>query len=379
MWSLGKALNIFLVFNITSVGIAAFLLLYLSQIPKTKNGCWYWGIAYSTLVVSYLVLLSASNDANVRGVEYFHVTLLMAFSCCLVIGTLQFFDVPMRITRFIILGAVAIVWFTIFFLGPEWFFVATIVPCLYLAFCTGTVAYLFYRKRRHNRDYVWLAMLLSLLTIHYLDYPFLRQNEAFAPYGFLIAGILNMLIVFFLLKFQFIHFRDRLVEAESLALKLAHHDSLTGVINRRRLFDLFDTLKLLVIRRKEKLTVIFIDLNNFKVINDKFGHEWGDHSLVKVARRIKSVVRETDVVARVGGDEFVILALSCQTPAHVTEFVNRIRERLQKPFIIQQQEHVIGAAIGYAVCPDDSVTLETLLSLADSKMFDDKQAIKALQ
>ncbi|WMS87530.1 GGDEF domain-containing protein [Pleionea litopenaei] len=370
-------MNIFLIFNITSIGIAAFILLYLSQIPKTKSGCWCWGIAFALQVVGYLVLLSVEDRAQVRTAEYFHVVSLLGYGTVLLFGTFQFFDIQKRQRNYIIAASVITLWYSIFFFIFEWFFAASIIPSIYMAYCVSVVGWIFYKKRHKNKEYILLSLITWLSAVHYLDYPFLRQNIAFAPYGFLIAGILNMVLVIFLLRFQFVHFRQRLIDAEALALKLAYHDSLTGLINRRRLFDLFDTLKLLVIRRKEKLTVIFIDLNDFKMINDNFGHDAGDHSLVKIARRIKSVVRDTDVVSRVGGDEFVILALSCQNQAGIEELVSRIKECLKEPLIIKQQDHLVGAAIGYAVCPDQSTNLETLLSLADSHMFKQKQAHKA--
>jgi diguanylate cyclase (GGDEF)-like protein/PAS domain S-box-containing protein len=160
------------------------------------------------------------------------------------------------------------------------------------------------------------------------------------------------------------HDITELRDARSKLEHLATHDVLTDLPNRsllaRRLSDL--------LAARRPLTLLYVDLDRFKPVNDHFGHGAGDEVLRRVADRLRSIVAPSDVVARVGGDEFVVLAVGVSEPAAATELGTRIRDRLREPYLLPSGSVVIGASVGAAIAAP-GVTAETLLHAADDAMY----------
>lgn len=158
-------------------------------------------------------------------------------------------------------------------------------------------------------------------------------------------------------------------EREAQAKRLADQDGLTGLYNRRRMLELLESAIAEAARKDQSVGLLFIDLNGFKRINDEYGHAAGDEILTTVASRIAARVRNSDVVCRYGGDEFVVV-LPCVTDAGaVTKVADAIRERLSLPCWIQGNEQHLSAAIGQSMCPHDGRTAEELLKGADFAMY----------
>gem|GEM_PF-5984434 len=155
----------------------------------------------------------------------------------------------------------------------------------------------------------------------------------------------------------------------------ARHDSLTGLLNRAALTELLD-LELMTRRYKGKSALLFVDLDGFKVINDSWGHSAGDELLVLAADRICSSVREDDVVARMGGDEFVVICGDLETARIATDVASRIARDLAAPFRVGDREVVVSASIGIAVSDSESTSTE-LLRQADVAMYEAKALGKA--
>ncbi|WP_144393366.1 GGDEF domain-containing protein [Pleionea sediminis] len=365
------------VLSISSTGVllVAIMLLYLSSIPGSQDGAKQWSIGFFILASAYMALIFLSPHVAVSQMDYLNVTFYVIYSVFVVSGTIRHFNADQSILYWVIGCIGTIIWFSTFFLLTDYFLVSTIIPAVFLFATHFYTACLFYKSRKSAGELI-VVFVSALLAIHYADYPFLRQIEWFAPIGFLIAGVLSILFACSLLYVKFNSFKSELIEAKELALKLAHSDSLTGLMNRRRLFESFDVLAGLAHRHKTKMVVVFIDLNDFKQINDTLGHEAGDVVLVKVARRLNDAVRESDVVARVGGDEFVILANDYATKHDIDDLLNRIRDRLRHSILLNQQKQHIEASIGYSLYPDDGETIEALLSQADKQMFDNKEQMK---
>ncbi len=154
---------------------------------------------------------------------------------------------------------------------------------------------------------------------------------------------------------------------------MAHHDILTGVPNRR----LFTTKLEQAINKaqinKTKLAVIFIDLDNFKQINDTLGHQVGDDVLKITAKRLQRIVRGNDVVCRMGGDEFVILADSLTKAEDAALLAEKIIENQAQKIKIAQHELYMKSSIGISIYPDNGITAESLLQFADIAMYQSKQ------
>ena len=154
--------------------------------------------------------------------------------------------------------------------------------------------------------------------------------------------------------------------------RMAYHDALTGIANRALLVDRITRGLCEAQQRHDALALLFVDLDCFKVVNDRWGHEAGDAVLVATAQRLQSVVREADTVARFGGDEFVIvLAGSCGDTA-LTALMDKIGAAVAEPIIWKGTVLRVGASIGVARYPEDGHDASSLLQRADESMYSEK-------
>ncbi len=166
---------------------------------------------------------------------------------------------------------------------------------------------------------------------------------------------------------------------------VAYHDSLTGLPNRKMFKDYLTRAASEARRNLQKLSILFLDLDNFKRINDTMGHPTGDKLLKAFADRLSGCLRETDmlahpvnehageIVARLAGDEFIILLPQTTGPVDAQKVATRILESLTRPFIINQQEIYISTSIGIALFPTDGVDGNELLKSADIAMYSAKK------
>lgn len=153
----------------------------------------------------------------------------------------------------------------------------------------------------------------------------------------------------------------------------AFYDSLTDLPNRLLLKDRI-TLEISQSKyTKQSLTIMYLDLDRFKLINDTLGHDIGDKLLKEVARRLKSCVNEADTVARIGGDEFVILLPDITREDSIGNLANNILETIREPILIDSHELYISVSIGVTIYPDDGGDVETLLTNADVAMYRAKE------
>ena len=156
--------------------------------------------------------------------------------------------------------------------------------------------------------------------------------------------------------------------------KRAHHDPLTGLHNRLSFDERFSQELARARRTQSRLGLLYIDLDAFKPINDRYGHRTGDAVLREVAARLKSAVREMDTVSRIGGDEFTVILPEIGQAANVASIADGIHRRLQLPFQYEGRQLQIGASIGVALFPDDANSERELLTHADAAMYRVKQA-----
>ena len=162
--------------------------------------------------------------------------------------------------------------------------------------------------------------------------------------------------------------------AEQQIQHMAHHDALTGLPNRVLLHDRLHAAMALARRRSEMAALLLIDLDDFKDVNDTLGHFAGDDLLVAVARRITGCIRETDTCARLGGDEFAVVLVGIGGAADAGLLAQRLIESIDEPFVIHDQEVVIGASIGVSVFPRDGIQVEQLLKNADMALYQAKSS-----
>lgn len=162
-------------------------------------------------------------------------------------------------------------------------------------------------------------------------------------------------------------------EAEDTIKHLAYHDGLTGLLNRTAFQDRLEKAISQSRRSDEGLAVLFIDLDQFKMINDALGHTAGDQCLREVAARLQRCLRTGDVVARFGGDEFVVLLHDTPTREQVLQVIRRLTEAVEQPWTHRDYEFYLTVSIGIAMFPDDGTDADMLLNMADNAMYQAKE------
>ena len=163
------------------------------------------------------------------------------------------------------------------------------------------------------------------------------------------------------------------IEAKMQAEHMAFHDPLTNLLNRRALLEKIDFLTKLAKHHEQMLAVLFFDLDNFKFINDSYGHSVGDELLIKVSKILKNHIQETDLIARVGGDEFVIVLTDIKDIDSIKQFCVDILNSITSDFIIDHHGCTVSASLGVALYPDNATDPETLLQYADAAMYEAKK------
>ncbi|WP_162138617.1 diguanylate cyclase domain-containing protein [Pseudodesulfovibrio piezophilus] len=161
--------------------------------------------------------------------------------------------------------------------------------------------------------------------------------------------------------------------AEAKLRKLAYYDALTGLPNRTLLFERLNMEIRKSRRYNEEFAVVFVDLNGFKGINDRYGHRYGDQLLIKVANRFSNVLRETDTVARLGGDEFLFILPGASFMETAWVVSKKILAVLDEPIVLEEVTVSIDASFGTAYFPENGLTPEELIDFADQEMYESKR------
>ena len=171
------------------------------------------------------------------------------------------------------------------------------------------------------------------------------------------------------------HFIGVIMDVTATKQRTAHlehevnHDPLTGLANRNLLWDRLEQALHMAQRQKSLIGILLIDLNNFKSINDTYGHEAGDVVLKVVARRLLASVRDSDTVARLSGDEFVLVLVNQPSLRFTLRMIERLRQGLTQPVSFMHKEIEVGASLGVAVYPHDGLTAADLVRSADVAMY----------
>lgn len=222
-----------------------------------------------------------------------------------------------------------------------------------------------------------IARIIIMCILFSYSYVLLRLG------GFLFAYAKIFSVVPFTLKFSEIEIILEIVGITMIAtslfllsknilgdqlFNLAFSDSLTGLMNRHAFLNHVRRILKTLAERDKMAAVIYIDLNKFKFVNDRYGHHVGDQVLETIGRRIKSMVRKGDLVARLGGDEFVFF-LSDSDRKIAEEVTKRIAERISCPIVIDGVQFCLGMSAGISIFPKDGETIEELIRNADKAMY----------
>ncbi len=217
------------------------------------------------------------------------------------------------------------------------------------------------RRRQLRSTFAWALTLASLVLGASLITAVFRDTPDHVAAALVLCAFVAAGVGVFL--------NWRLNSAHSEALR----DPLTGLPNRVLLDDRIEQAFRRSRRSGEPFTLIAIDLDGFKDVNDVRGHRAGDLVLKALARRFEAIVRESDTVARVGGDEFVILSMGTGSDERAGALVGRLQNALRRPFRVEGAAVEIDGSIGFSVFPDDGSTAEELLTRADGQMYATKR------
>lgn len=160
-----------------------------------------------------------------------------------------------------------------------------------------------------------------------------------------------------------------MMEADKKLHYLANYDLLTGLANRVQLRDYLESTLKNTKKTNEKIALFFIDLDKFKGINDTHGHQVGDEMLKIVSSRIKTILREDDFAARIGGDEFVVVLKKVSQPNNMLRIAEKLNEKIKEPIKIDQHIFSISISVGIAIYPDDATNANDLIKNADAAMY----------
>lgn len=158
-------------------------------------------------------------------------------------------------------------------------------------------------------------------------------------------------------------------QSQNKLYELVNHDPLTGLPNRRLINELLEHAIKRAEREERKIAILFIDLDRFKAINDSLGHPVGDKLLLEVSRRIKQSIRDSDVVGRLGGDEFIVIMDNLRDTEDATTKAKHILQALQYEFLIDNKELFVSASIGISMYPSDGKDVDSIIKAADIAMY----------
>jgi diguanylate cyclase (GGDEF)-like protein len=230
-------------------------------------------------------------------------------------------------------------------------------------------------KRRNQRDigWNWLCGLILFFILGYGLYLSFLFNTTFTIQDLIVASILlsGSIFVVMVVRLSLASIR----RSEQQANKERHralHDELTGLPNRVLMEERLDHGIMVAHRQREPLAVLLMDLVRFKEINDSLGHFYGDYLLQEVAHRMRAVVRQSDTLARFGGDEFAMV-LPATTLSQAVMIGQKISDSVEQPFMIEGHNVNVGISIGVAMYPEHGMNSEALVICADMAMYDAKR------
>ena len=222
------------------------------------------------------------------------------------------------------------------------------------------------------------------ITLDNESQPFVLVNEyqlgwgALSWYQLTVTLLIGIVWFVVLMIFARIYHKNEIKRLQTADkwFYMAHHDALTGLASRHLLFDRLRHALLHAKRLGISLAVIFIDINDFKVINDSYGHDVGDKLLQRFAETLRAAFRESDTIARFGGDEFVLVVEGMDNKEEINQIILNLRQATEQPFKIKNHIINLNLSIGFSIYPDDGEDIDSLVNLADTQMYQDKQSGK---
>jgi len=373
------------------------LLLAAFSIHYHRNYLRHWAWSWASLAIyltSSAIALAIGDDYIATHPIRLTLSALSSIAAyvsiaCLLFGCWEIVrrrSVPLRVERAVLISVVALgIVTTLAFVtsaDPELRFLArTGIRGLLagIAFLIAAAQLLSPRIRAGRVGFLIVAICFVLYGVQQLHYFVISVlflfdfTVSYAQYlghaDLLIQSCIGLGMVTSLLEDE----REAVTHAASEIEHLAYHDSLTGLPNRTLFLDRLILACAHATRHRKNLSVLFLDLDRFKDINDSLGHSSGDQLLKSVAQRVQQSIRAEDTLARFGGDEFTILLASIESPEDAVTVANKLIQMLRIPFMIGDGELFVTSSIGVSVFPHDGVDAESLIRAADTAMYRAKE------
>ncbi len=375
--------QVFMLFQIVhSAGSAIYfvfsiLLLLASQVPRTNPGCGWWAAAIFVAFVARLAFLSVQAD-DAALAKLLYALLSITEKLLLLIGAARFFATVLS-PRILLLMTLSM---QLWLLSAHFYQYSSAVYSSGLALFNASCLLLFIISvlrgtvALHAGIKLTIILTCALLMLHWLLFvPISRMvYHDWRTVAFIIGTALVVMQYTALIAAVLSLFQKRLLDSESKALELAYKDPLTGLSNKRYVDALFGKALQLATRPHQFLALYYIDLDKFKPVNDQAGHKVGDLVLQQVAQRMQACLRSTDICARIGGDEFVVIATQLEQQQQAAEIAKKILHCLQQPYIVEGKTYQLGASIGISLYPKHGTAFADLLEKADAAMYQMKNA-----
>lgn len=360
-----------------TIGATAYFVLFLLFlwayfVPRTNPGAGWWALGMGFAFASRLALAVFPHDAAAGVGSSLYSSLNVMEKVCLVAGLVHFFRMPLRMPWLLTAAMVAEFWV----LGGALQFVPAPARSLgvaainagFLAWAAWIV-WIQHEAASPRLERAVFAITL-MLVLHWASASaIIEVVPSWRSRGFLLGTALVIAQYMCLLAIVLASFQQRLLDAESRALDMAFQDPLTGLSNQRYMHVQFEHARKLAERSGQLLAVIFIDLDNFKPINDRAGHRVGDDVLKIMATRLQHATRGTDICARLGGDEFVAICTQLGHEADARGIAQKLLREFTTPVDVAGRRYPLSASIGISLYPLHGDTLEDLLEHADKAMY----------
>lgn len=354
--------------------LSSSVMMVLWKIDKLEKGLGVWALAASVGAVGFLVLLF--NPLLGDYATFLNNICTLTAPLLILEGVLRFREYNYETNRKRIIPIIILFFVVISYINADDITTRYLFHDIIVALLFSLSAFYFIYGIKGVESRVCLVTVLSLAFISagFLYRWVLAINGDFKIPGLKhpFMGILFLIIILWVLGWTYgvvlvVNYRS-----QQRIMRMAEEDNLTGLANRK---NLNDTMTKLIFESKvndEKYYVYMLDLNGFKMINDNYGHAFGDQVLVFMARAFKNVVRKQDFTARLGGDEFVCIIKADDTHSEMNVIKERLRAAVEKVNNINGLEIQLRTSIGCSVIPQDGSTVDDILDKADKLMYLEK-------
>jgi diguanylate cyclase (GGDEF)-like protein len=325
------------------------LILHSANVPLSYISVWFSFIVFFTLVTGYVEKSYANQELTTQnGSKWVYIRSLSGGLIALMYGISpflfsQYLGMQEEMFLFIVLSAMVSIGLVGYSIMPYYYILLNLLTMTPLTFY-----FLYFADTTHNI----LALTATIWQLLVLSKGWKVSKSA-----------INAIVLNEQLQDEIKHHE----QTKEKLQQLASHDILTGIPNRSLLMENLESMVALARKNSQKIIIMFIDLDGFKDINDRHGHDAGDVLLKEIALRLKSQMRKTDTLARMGGDEFI---LGFMQSDEITILAERVINAIAEPILLPDRDLVqVGGSIGISVFPDDGDLIEDLIKISDNRMY----------